>query len=166
MTSTDGSSSPRGVLKCKQGRLEQVAERNLQQNNWSRAFVVQQQDQSPERQGSDLQRKNSLGKRWKELVIDCISPNTKQVRLSFRAPGSPSQERSAARQLFADRALDSDCPPAPEAQCYSPGKAAFLCNSRYVADPRYAQLQAFSGPVSSCPMANLYVKVQALMLLW
>jgi len=42
-----------------------------------------QQQESPERLGNGLQRQKSLGKRWKELVIDCISPNTKQVRLGF-----------------------------------------------------------------------------------
>ena len=63
--------------------------------------LLQQQEQFPEKNTSELQRKNSMGKRWKELVIDCISPNTKQVRLSYRGPNSPAT--SAARQLFADK---------------------------------------------------------------
>ena len=66
---------------------------------------MQQQEQSPEKPSTDLQRKNSLGKRWKELVIDCISPNTKHVHLSFRGSAGASLDRPAARQLFAEKTI-------------------------------------------------------------
>lgn len=93
---------------------------------------MQQQGLSPERQDNELQRKNSMGKRWKELVIDCISPNTKQVRLSFRGPGSPSPDRPAARQLFVDKGFDAESPAAePCSQPDSSRKPAFVNSNRY-----------------------------------
>ena len=73
------------------------------------------QEQSPPRQG--LQSQKSFGKRCKELVIDCISPNTKQVRLATRGSAS-SSPGPTARALFSDRSATprsfSQQPPSPD----------------------------------------------------
>lgn len=59
-----------------------------------------QQEPSPEKSQPDMQQQRSFGARCKELVIDCISPNTKQVRLSTRSLSSPQSSRPTAKVLF------------------------------------------------------------------
>ena len=66
----------------------------------------------------------SAGKKFRELVIDCISPNTRRIRVR-QWGGSPSSNKSAARELFAKHrgSLEAQPPISPFAA--APAKQLF-----------------------------------------
>lgn len=82
------------------------------------------QGASPEREQAEYPMQRSFGKKRKELVIDCASPNTKQVSLNTQK-GPPAGAKLTSKTMFSEAGM-------AQTKAISISRGDLTPNSKYV----------------------------------